>query len=224
MLRLELVQSAKDIRNNMENFQKELVNHKKTATRLLQLTIYWVYDATTETFSPNKFVAYKNMTFGTYEEAQLGNFRGRGFDGQRIAIEKILGEYKTDEFLSGKLVNWAESTFYLGILDRININKWKFLYLPAIINRNKVIYEPENKVGKIIPCKDDIEILGWLGNITLKIDEKESIFSRGSYEVEKYGENAITLTFTSIDGRGVSKICFETKDYKNLLVKLLSVL
>jgi len=77
-------------------------------------------------------VAYKNMTFDRYENALQGNFYGAPFDGHaaRLAIEGILRRYGVDDLLTSQLVRWAEALFFVGVLDGIRGDKWRFVSVP----------------------------------------------------------------------------------------------
>lgn len=63
-----------------------------------------------------------------------------------------------------------------------------------------------------------------MGNLTLKIEKREDTFSLNNIEVVKYGENAVSLTLPSGDGRAMAKVRFSKEDVKDLIIKLLAVL
>mgnify|MGYP003575980714 CR=1 FL=1 len=55
---LQPVQSAADVRLNVETFNDEAARYYNRAARLLRETTYWVYDPATESFGPSKFVGF----------------------------------------------------------------------------------------------------------------------------------------------------------------------
>lgn len=132
MVTLELVENKNDILISLRNFNREAKDNLDLTAELLIRTTYWVYDPTSDTFGPNKFVGHKNMTFQKYESALEGNFEGlRYFDGGRTrkAIEEILGSYESDNSLIIRLINWAESITHRGVVAGVTTQKWKFNYI-----------------------------------------------------------------------------------------------
>ena len=63
-----------------------------------------------------------------------------------------------------------------------------------------------------------------MGNITVKMDGKEDTYAAGSIEAKRYGKDAISLKFTSGDGRASAEIRFAPQDCKELISKLVNVL
>ena len=132
MVTLELVENKNDILISLRNFNSEAKDNLDLTPELLIRTTYWVFDSTSNTFGPNKFVGHKNMTFRKYQSALEGNFEGlRYFDGGRTrkAIEGILGSYKPDNSLIPQLINCAESITHRGVVAGVTIQKWKFNYI-----------------------------------------------------------------------------------------------
>ena len=129
---LEFAWDGEDIRRSLISFNNEAKDYQDRGRVLARQTTYWVYDFRHDAFGPNKFVAYRNMTFGRYENALQGNFCGVPFDGHaaRRVIERTLGQYEYDNHLRGRLSEWAESLFFVGIFDGISEHKWKFTSLP----------------------------------------------------------------------------------------------
>lgn len=129
---LEFNRGSEEIRQSLLSFNNQAGSHRERGCSLVRQTTYWVYDARQRAFGPNKFVAYRNMTFDRYENALHGNFYGAPFDGHaaRLAIEGILGSYEVDDLLTSQLVRWAESLFFVGVLDGIRGDKWRFVSLP----------------------------------------------------------------------------------------------
>ena len=131
MDKLEFSRDPEEFRRSLVSFNNQAGFHGERGRLLVRQTTYWVYDTRQGVFGPNKFVAYKNMTFDRYENALRGNFCGARFDGHaaRLAIEGKLGSYRVDDLLTSQLVRWAESLF-VGVLDGIRGDKWKFVSLP----------------------------------------------------------------------------------------------
>ena len=129
MVILEFAKNKNDILISLHNFNREAKDNLDLTPELLIRTTYWVYDTTSNTFGPNKFVGHKNMTFWKYKSAVEGNFeRLRYFDGgkARKAIEGILGHYEPDFRLADQLINWAESITHRGVVDGVTVQKWMF--------------------------------------------------------------------------------------------------
>jgi hypothetical protein len=131
MVILKLVGDKAEIRQSLVNFNAQAGNNKDLAQMLTRYTTYWVYDQSLDKFGPNKFVAYKNMNFSAYKCALKRNYRGARHNGSiaRHAIERILGQYKSDTELTNRLIRWAASCFGSGATDGINHEKWRFVYL-----------------------------------------------------------------------------------------------
>jgi hypothetical protein len=132
MVILELVKNKNDVLISLHNFNREAKNNLDLTPELLIRTTYWVYDLTSNTFGPNKFVGHKNMTFEKYESALEGNFVGlRYFNGGKAkkAIEGILGHYRPDYRLAVQLINWAESITHRGVVGGVTVQKWMFNYI-----------------------------------------------------------------------------------------------
>jgi len=131
MVTLKLVGNKAEIQQSLVNFNAQAGNNKGLAHMLTRYTTYWVYDQSLDKFGPNKFVAYKNMNFSTYDCALKGNYRGVRHNGSvaRGRIERILGRYKSDTALTSRLIRWADSCFGAGATDGISHGKWRFVYL-----------------------------------------------------------------------------------------------
>jgi len=129
---LEFTRNAEEIRRSLTNFNKQAKDYQARARLLVRQTTYWVYDPRQDAFGPNKFVAYKNMTFSRYENALQGKFIGVPFDGgaARLVIEDSLGSYEFNNDLREQLVEWAESLLFDGVLNGIPRRKWRFVSLP----------------------------------------------------------------------------------------------
>lgn len=132
MEELEFASDREAIRQSLITFNNEADSYHDRACVLARQTTYWVYDYRQNAFGPNKFVAYRNMTFDRYENALHGKFYNAPFHGHaaRLAIEGILGSYKADHLLTSQLVRWAKSLFGVEVLDDIRDDKWKFVSLP----------------------------------------------------------------------------------------------
>jgi len=132
MDQLEFVKNKEEIRQSLTNFNKQARDYQDRACLLVRQTTYWVYDPRQDAFGPNKFVAYKNMTFSRYENALGRNYSGAQFDGgaARRAIEASLEPYEDNSDLGEQLVEWAESLLSDGVLDNIAGHKWRFVSLP----------------------------------------------------------------------------------------------
>jgi len=61
----------------------------------------------------------------------------------------------------------------------------------------------------------------WSGNITLEMDGKEDIYSPGSIEVDRYGDESIALKVTSGDERAKAVIRFSVQERKALTTELI---
>jgi hypothetical protein len=134
---LRFVETAQEIRKSLNNFNREAYEHYDYALRLVQVYIrLWIYDPLSNTFGPNKFVGFKNMTFPKYQTA--GNLRdgrldhGR-FNGRRThkAIRKALRvDYKADREHWEVLENWADRLFRTSsVLEYRDHSLWKFIQL-----------------------------------------------------------------------------------------------
>ena len=99
----------------------------------MRQTQYWVYDTKLDKFAPNKFVAYKNMTFERYEKALYGELVGAPHDGHaaRRTIEKILAPYNEDAALTSKLIKWADLLCPPSPMLGISEQKWRFVFLSS---------------------------------------------------------------------------------------------
>ena len=62
MVILQFVSDKQDIRQSIKRFNTEALNNKDTARVLLRGTTYFVYDAESKQFGPNKFSAYQAIT------------------------------------------------------------------------------------------------------------------------------------------------------------------
>lgn len=129
---LEFVKDMGQIRQALVYFNMQAASHRDRVYNLMRQTQYWVYDAKMDKFAPNKFVAYKNMTFERYENALYGAFVGAAHDGHaaRRVIEKILAPYNGDAALASKLIKWADLLFPPSPMLGISEQKWRFVFLP----------------------------------------------------------------------------------------------
>jgi hypothetical protein len=134
---LRLVETTQEIRQSLNNFNREACEHYDYALRLVQVYIrLWVYDPLSNTFGPNKFVGFKNMTIPKYQTA--GELRDGGLDRRRFnggrthkAIRRVLGvDYKADRELWEVLEKWADELFKTSsVLEYREHPVWKFIRL-----------------------------------------------------------------------------------------------
>jgi len=129
---LEFTRNAEEIRRSLTSFNKQARDYQERARLLARHTTYWVYDPRQDAFGPNKFVAYKNMTFSRYKNALHGTSCGAPFDGgaARLAIENSLESYEYNNDLCEQLVEWSNHLLFDGVLNGISRRKWRFVSLP----------------------------------------------------------------------------------------------
>lgn len=134
---LRFVQTPEQIRESLNNFNRETPQFRDFALKLVQrLFRCWVYDPSSKTFGPNKFVGFRNMTFSKYQRAHeisaVKLDRGR-FNGGRThqAIRKALGaDYKADRELWEALEKWADSLFEIpSVFEYRDHLVWRFVRL-----------------------------------------------------------------------------------------------
>jgi hypothetical protein len=133
MVQLVWVCSIQDIRNSLNTFNKDAKQHKEHGRRLATQTTYWVYDSERESFGPNKFVAYKNMTYACYDSVLKYGYTGARHNGTKAkeTIERVLRRrYKPNRQLHARLISWAISLFGPGVLGGVDEGKWRFIELP----------------------------------------------------------------------------------------------
>jgi hypothetical protein len=127
---LTFVDSHQDIQHSLHIFNQDAPEHADLAVDLLRRTLYWVYDPSTATFGPSKFVGFKNMNFAMYATARSGHRTGDRFDGHatRKAIEKVLGAYEPYSTLSLRLTRWGQSLLGANVFEGLD-RAWKFTSL-----------------------------------------------------------------------------------------------
>jgi hypothetical protein len=128
---LTFVSNRQDIRGSLCTFNRDLQQYHQLARSLLRTTTYWVYDPSTKTFGPSKFIGFKSMNFAKYGRARQGHWSGNRFNGYntRKAVEGILGPYSRDPRLSAQLINWGQALLGPDVFDDINTDKWVFISL-----------------------------------------------------------------------------------------------
>jgi hypothetical protein len=131
------ITSKDEIRASLETFNREASQHPFFTTDLLRRTKYWLYDPITQTFGPNKFVGFCDMTIEIYLEAReldrSGISVGVHFNATktRERIEEVLGTvYRSEPILIPQLIKWGSSlTGDLAVFDGITMSKRKFISL-----------------------------------------------------------------------------------------------
>ena len=134
MCTLNFVDKQCEICANIKYFnRKAVVSPENRARKLLRETIYWLYDESTDSFGPSKFVGFKSMTFECYNDwvkkakAHKGKFNGGA---TRRANEKTLDKkFAFNATLSEKLLEWGEKLFDVDIFENIDQHKWRFIKL-----------------------------------------------------------------------------------------------
>jgi hypothetical protein len=130
---LSLVESVKEIRDNLIKFNQDAISYHHRTENLLKQTSYWIKDASQRLFGPTKFLGFQSMNFIDYEAATKGYERVKIFNGTitRTRIEKVLGlRYAENLLLSDELITWGETLLGEGIFESIKQSKWKFIVLP----------------------------------------------------------------------------------------------
>jgi hypothetical protein len=132
--KLVLVEDPRDVATSHRAFVRDLSRSKNLAVDLVRRTRYWVYEPTTNTFSPSKFSGYVAMDFQRYDAARGGDSIGAKFDGgiTQRAITQVLGDYQPDAELTRRLEAWAREVFGEHVLEGIETAKWRFVRLPAV--------------------------------------------------------------------------------------------
>lgn len=131
MVKLERVKTRAEIRQSLLNFNLGAATNKHLVSKLASRTEYWVYDQQSGQFGPNKFVAYRNMTFAAYQDAINGNYDGAHHNGTvaRRAIEGVLKPYTKNTALVSQLNKWLSSCLGPQSTAGVNRAKWRFVLL-----------------------------------------------------------------------------------------------
>lgn len=126
--------TKKDILESLHNFNQEAkLSMNRERFKLIfrhGSGRYWVYDPSSNSFGPSKFVEFKNMHFETYDSA-LATTPDKAFYGGVAwkKIAKILGKsFEPNEFLAERLEDWAES-ICPGVTNGIKLDLKKFVSL-----------------------------------------------------------------------------------------------
>ncbi len=107
---LKFVQTEQEIVSNTYSFNNGLISQSQIATTLIQQSTYFVYDQSTSSFAPGKFVGLKDMTLSRYQSLLDSRERSWKFDGYRTrkAIEDVLGiGFFSSSELDTKLRQWS---------------------------------------------------------------------------------------------------------------------
>lgn len=127
------VKSPAHIREPLQNFNSAASQFPDIGLRAFK---YWVYDPSSNTFGPNKFVGFQCMTFPKYTLAGIISERemDRGrFNGTRAknAIQKALkAYYQVDSELCRALEEWAGLLFGdASVFAGRNRSIWEFVRL-----------------------------------------------------------------------------------------------
>ncbi|MFP4344671.1 MAG: hypothetical protein ACLFU8_08265 [Anaerolineales bacterium] len=135
MTTLHYVTTADEIRRSLRNFNREAPERPDFVRDLLRHVTYWVYDPQNQTFGPNTFVGFQEMSVTDYLNARAGEGAGVAFDASaaRRSIERVLGEaYRTDRELAIALEAWSISLLHeITVFEGVDRAKWKFIALEA---------------------------------------------------------------------------------------------
>lgn len=163
-LSLKFVKTYSDIEKNVTIFNRDLQKNRDLDRKLVRSTQYWVYDLNTHFFGPNKFVAYLDMNFANYGDAQKElQCNGEPFNGTqaRKAIEKILNSYEKNDRLEEELCSWGEALFGSDIFQGIDKKKenWRFVELrnASSLASNNHGDQFQNIDYAYLPNKEDFE-------------------------------------------------------------------
>jgi len=167
-LSLKFVKTYADIERNVTVFNRDLQKNRDLDRKLVRSTQYWVYDLNTHFFGPNKFVAYLDMNFANYGDAQKvlnGRPQNKGelFNGTqaRKAIEKILNSYEKNDRLEEELCSWGEALFGSDIFQGIDKTRenWQFVELrnASSLASNNHGDQFQNIDYAYLPNKEDFE-------------------------------------------------------------------
>ena len=133
---LQFVETPDDVRQALANYNADAPHFVPLVHKDLGSFTYWVFDAPSGKFGPNKFVGFKSMTLPKYDLTQKMNrhhvFRGH-FNGKkaREAIEKATANYYArNPQLAERLIAWATSLLKIpDAFGGVNPLKWQFLEL-----------------------------------------------------------------------------------------------
>jgi len=133
---LQFVETPDDVRQALANYNADAPYFVPLVQKDLSRFTYWVFDAQSGQFGPNKFVGFKNMTLPKYDITQKMNlhhvFRGH-FNGKkaREAIQKATANYYAgNPQLAERLITWATSLLKIpDAFGGTNPRKWRFLEL-----------------------------------------------------------------------------------------------
>ncbi len=135
MTTLRYVTTESEIRNSLRNFNQEAAEQPDFVRNLLRHITYWVYDPRSQTFGPNTFVGFQEMSVTDYQVARTGEAAGVAFDASaaRRSIERVLeDEYHPDRELAIALEAWSISLLHeVTVFEGVNRSKWKFITLEA---------------------------------------------------------------------------------------------
>lgn len=132
--RLILCRNSDEIERSLSAFNREAAIHEERARHILRTTEYWVWDPSSDSFGPGKFVGYRRMSFPVYERGLAGAAPGAKFDGHltQVAIRRALRtDFGPSESLSVRLKRWAERLLGAGVLEGLTESKWQFARLPS---------------------------------------------------------------------------------------------
>lgn len=136
-MKLCYIASKDEIRASLVTFNREAPHYPLFTKDLLRRTTYWVYDPITQTFGPNKFVGFCNVTVDIYLEARkLDRAKvsvGVHFNGTatRVHIEDVLGmAYHSQPERIPQLIKWGNLlTGDFAVFDGLKMPKRKFISL-----------------------------------------------------------------------------------------------
>lgn len=128
---VRLVETADEIAASLRRFNAQARDIPRRTRNLLTQTEYWVYDETTDTFGPSKFLGFAKMDMARYDEATEKDTLEH-FHGHRTAenIQRVLGrEYRRDSGLSERLVAWGNALLGEHVFESVDEGKWRFVRL-----------------------------------------------------------------------------------------------
>jgi hypothetical protein len=129
---LKLIRNVEELAENFRTFQRDARRYPSRRASILRATKYWLRDANSGAFGPGKFLGYRGMDFGVYEQARKDS-TGDQFQGtlSREAIERVSGDNFVDERdLVAELHLWGAKMFGDGAFGGASTSKWRFLTFP----------------------------------------------------------------------------------------------
>jgi hypothetical protein len=134
---LRFVETPEQLRESLNNFNREAPQFRDFALKRVRVHFdYWVYDPLSETFGPNKFVGFQDMTFSKYQRAheiriiELDHSRFNGGRTRRAIRKALRADFEADRELWGALEKWAESLFRVpSVFKGRDHSVWKFVRL-----------------------------------------------------------------------------------------------